>query len=88
MCLYNIDERTNKDKATVNEVFNVLNVETDVIEVRRLGKPNKNRSRLLRVSLPSICKKTGSVAKIKVAEKLQFPEHFYPARLHSYATND
>ena len=71
-----ITEREVKDKSIVSEVFNVLKVNTDMFEVRRLGKPNKNRPRLLRVSLSSICTKMEVLRKSKSLKHSRFQEIF------------
>lgn len=71
-----IAERIARDKAILEEVFDVLNVEAGVIDVRRLGKPNKNRPRLLRVSLSNICHKQEILRKSKSLKSSRFQNIF------------
>lgn len=71
-----IAERTARDKAVLEEVFDILNVEAGVVDVRRLGKPNKNRPRLLRVSLSNICHKQEILRKSKSLKSSRFQNIF------------
>ena len=70
-----VDERLANDNKVVEQLFDVLNVDPKIVmETKRLGKitANKNRPRLLRVSLQSSTQKSELFRKAKRLKNSRF----------------
>ena len=77
-----VEERADKDRETVQALFAELEVEqVTVTDVRRLGRPNKSKSRLLRASLPNPAKKQEILRKAKFLKNSSFKNVYVQADL-------
>ena len=65
------------DKQQVAEIFDILNVATNIGEVMRLGTRKANKSRVLRVTLDNLADKRAILANAKTLRNLDKDHKFH-----------